>query len=68
MKYNSSIILTLFLVGLFIAMLTWWLYRNCSRAAAHEVQHFQLRQVAEEMEAGEAGKGGEQGGKNGDGK
>lgn len=67
MKYNSSIILTLFLVGLFIAMLTWWLYRNCSRAAALEVQHFQLRKVVE-MEAGEAGKSGEQGGKNGDGK
>ena len=59
MKGNSAVILTLCVVAIFLGALAWWLYRNCARAAALEVQHFQLRQDAEEMRGragGEEGK------------
>ena len=58
LKYNHAIVLTMFLVALFVLGLAWWCYRDCVRVVGAEAQHIELQQREEECKARTADGGG----------
>jgi hypothetical protein len=57
LRYNEAIILTLFLLALFVGAFVWYLHRNCVRVVQAEAVHVELVRRA----AGVAGKEGAEG-------
>ncbi|KAJ4355690.1 uncharacterized protein N0V89_003710 [Didymosphaeria variabile] len=49
LKYNEAIILTLFMIALFVIGFIWYLHRNCVQVVEAEAVHIELQQRAREF-------------------
>ncbi|KAF9737695.1 hypothetical protein PMIN01_05474 [Paraphaeosphaeria minitans] len=51
LRYNEVLILSLFLVAIFLGAFIWWLHRNCVQVVQAEAVHIELGRRAEEVAA-----------------